>query len=268
MYKLVCLDYGRSTAKIAVLLLSLFPFGFFHGAVMSESVFLLTSLMTLYYGRKNQWFLAGLCGFFAALSRSLGVFLVFPLFIHLIEDNQLLGHLKNKKVWIKTIKEGAWLLLLPLAVLIYLYINYNISGNPFYFLAIEKTFWHQYSQPFFKTVTTFWDVITQGHYTTSLLLASFLPGFILMVCSYVILLWGATRHKTMYIVWFAVCLIVNSTMSWPLSFCRYMSTVVPLYIILADACEKHEKLRLGLLISWSILFGVYCTGYLLSREIM
>ncbi|MBQ4518909.1 MAG: glycosyltransferase family 39 protein [Clostridia bacterium] len=268
LYKLVCLDYSRTTAKITVLLMSLFPFSFFNSAVMSESAFLLTTVMALYYARKNQWWQAGVCGFFATLSRSLGVFLVFPLFVHLIEENKFLGNLKDKKVWIKTIKEGAWLLLLPLAILVYLYINYNIAGDPFYFLEMEEKFWSQVSQPFFKTVTTFWDVLTQGHYATMLLVASFLPGFVLLISSYAILLWGATRHKTMYVVWFTVCLIVNSTMSWPLSFCRYMSTVVPLYMILADECEKHEKLRLGLLMSWSILFGVYFTGYLLSRQIM
>lgn len=268
MYKLVCLDYSKTTAKTAVLLLCLFPFGFFLSAVMSESTFLLTTIMTLYYARKNKWHLAGLCGFCAALSRSLGVFLVFPLFVHILEENKLLGNFKDKKVWIKTIKEGAWLLLLPLAVLIYLNINYHISGDPLYFLEMEEKFWYQVSQPFFKTVATFWDILTQGHYTTMLLLASFLPGFVLLVCSYILLLWGATKHKTMYITWFAISLIVNSTMSWPLSFCRYMSTVVPLYMILAEECEKHEKLRLGLLMSFSILFGVYFTGYLLSRQIM
>lgn len=268
IFKLVCLDYSRNTAKLTVLLMCLFPFGFFYGAVMSESAFLLTTVMALYYARKNKWILAGVCGFFAALSRSLGVFLVFPLFVHLLEETKLLGNLKNKKTWLTAIKNGVWLLLLPLATVLYLYINYNIAGDPFYFLAMEEKFWFQVSQPFFKTVTTFWDILTQGNYGTSLLMASFLPGFVLLVCSYVILLWGAKKHKTMYICWFMVSLIVNSTMSWPLSFCRYMSTVVPLYMILADECEKRETLRLGLLIGWSILFGVYCTGYLLSRQIM
>ncbi len=268
MYKLVCLDYSRNIAKTAVLLMCLFPFGFFYSAIMSESAFLLTSIMTLYYVRKGRWNVAGLCGFFATLSRSLGVFLVVPAAIHLIEENKLLGNIKDKKVWIKTIKEGAWLLLLPLAMLFYLYINFDISGDPLYFLKMEEKFWHQVSQPFFKTFHTFWDIITCGGYNPSLLVASFLPGFVTLICSYAVLMWGATKHKTMYIGWLAVCIIVNSSMSWPLSLCRYMASAVPLYMILADECEKHEKFRLGIFISWSIMFGVYFVGYLMSKQIM
>ncbi|MBR5157403.1 MAG: glycosyltransferase family 39 protein [Clostridia bacterium] len=268
MYKLMCIDYSKATAKIAVLLMCLFPFSFYYGAIMSESTFLLTSIMTLYYARKNNWKLAGICGLCASLSRSLGVFLIVPAVIQLLEENKLFGNLKDKNTWIKTLKEGAWLLLLPLGTLIYLYINYDISGDPFYFLSLEKQFWHQTSQPFCKTIGTFWDIITTGKYKPATLLASFVPGFIVLICSYVTLMYGAKKHKTMYIAWLAVSIIVNSSMSWPLSFCRYMATAVPLYMILADECEKHEKLKLGIFISWSILFGMYFTGYLIGKQIM
>ncbi|MBQ9915393.1 MAG: glycosyltransferase family 39 protein, partial [Clostridia bacterium] len=86
LYKLVCLDYSRKTALLSVLLLCIFPFGFFYSAIMSESAFLLASIMTLYYIRKGNWLLGGICGFCAALSRSAGVFLVFPALVQLLEE--------------------------------------------------------------------------------------------------------------------------------------------------------------------------------------
>ena len=90
LYKLVCLDYSKTTAQTSVLLLCLFPFGFFYSAIMSASVFLLTSVTTLYYTRKHHWWVAGICGCFAALSRSIGVFLIFPAMIELLEETKLL----------------------------------------------------------------------------------------------------------------------------------------------------------------------------------
>ncbi len=267
MYKLVCIDYKKITAQLSVILMCLFPFGFFYSSVMSESAFLLTSIMTLYYVRKHNWMMAGFAGLLASLSRSAGVFLVFPAAVELIEEYKLLGNLANKDIWKKTVKNGLWLLMLPFGIVIYLLINYNLSGDPFYFLEMEEKYWQQVSQPFFKTVGTFWGIITSGK-SLDVLMASFLPGFVCLICAYIILARGCFRHRTMYMVWLAAYIILNTTMSWPLSFCRYIACGVPMYIVLGDECEKNKKLSLALLMGWGILFGIYFAGYLMPKQIM
>lgn len=268
MYKLVCIDYKRTTAQMAVILMCLFPFGFFYSTIMSESAFLLTSIATLYYTRKHNWIAAGLAGLFASLSRSAGVFLIFPAAAELVESHKLFGNIRNKDVWTATVKDGLWLLLLPLGIVIYLLINYNLSGNPFYFLEMEEKYWQQVSQPFFKTAGTFFDIIANSGKSLDVLMAAFLPGFVALICAYATLVRGVARHKTMYMLWLAIYIIINTTMSWPLSFCRYIACGVPLYIVLADECDKSKKFSMALLISWSILFGIYFTGYLLVKQIM
>ncbi len=267
LFKLVCLDYSRKTALLSVLFLCIFPFGFFYSAIMSESVFLLTSIMTLYYIRKGNWGIGGICGFFAALSRSAGVFLVFPALVQLLEESKLLGKLKNGKLWAETLKKGLWILLLPLATLLYLFINYRISGDPFYFLELEKMFWQQETQAFFQTAGSFWEIIT-GPYSPSVVFSSFLPGLICLIFSYIVLLRSATKHKTMYVTWLFVSIIVNTSMTWPLSFCRYIACAFPLYIFMADECENKPKLKLGLIVCFCMLFGIYLTGYLMTKQIM
>ena len=268
MYKLVCIDYSKTTAQTSVILLCLFPFGFFYSAIMTESTFLLTSVLTLYFIRLHKWHFAGICGLLAALSRSAGVFLVFPAAVELLEETKLLGNLKNVKIWGNTVKKGLWLLLLPLGTLIYLFINFQITGDPFYFFEMEEKYWHQVSQPFFKTFSSFWNIITGKGHSISVLMAAFLPGFVCLLSAYAVLLKGLTKHKTMYICWLVIYIIINTTMSWPLSFCRYIACGVPLYIIIADECEKNKKLGMATMISWSILFGVYFTGYLMTKQIM
>ena len=266
-YKLVCLDYGKETADLSVILLCIFPFGFFYSAIMSESVFLATSVMTLYYIRKHNWVLAGIAGCFVALSRSVGVFLVFPAAIALLEETQLLGNIKDSKIWVNALKKGIWLLLLPIGTLIYLFINYKITGEPLYFLSMEEQFWHQVGTPFYKIWNTYISVF-DGGYSLSVLMASFIPSLICLLCAYGLLIVGLKKHKTMYLCWLLICVLVNTSISWPLSLCRYLASCVPIYIILADECKKRPKLKIALIIGFSILMGIYFTGYLNTKSIM
>ncbi len=266
-YKLVCLDYSKKTAEISVILLCIFPFGFFYSTIMSESVFLCTSVMTLYYIRNHNWPIAGIMGCLAALSRSIGVFLVFPAAIELLEETLLLGNLKSRKVWLESLKKGLWLLLFPLGTLVHLFINYQITGNPLYFLSMEEEFWQQVGRPFYEIWGTFASVF-KGGYSLSVLMASFIPSALCLPCAYGLLVWGLKRHKTMYLCWILICILVNTSISWPLSLCRYLASAVPLYIILAEECRKYPKLKMAIIISLSILMGIYFTGYLNSKFIM
>lgn len=269
LYRLVCIDYSKSTAQNAVLLMCIFPFGFFFGAVMSESVFLLTSIMTLYYTRKHNWIMTGISGILAALSRSAGVFLIFPATVEFIEEYRLFELIKKPKALFDLIlRKWTWLLLLPLGTIIYLIINYWISGDPLYFLDMEKKYWYQVSQPFFKTAGSLFEIAFTGGKDISTKMSAFLPGFVSLVCSYALLVFGLRRHRSMYMFWLMIYIVINTTMSWPLSLCRYISCAVPLYIILADMCERNKKLNTALLLSWGILFGIYLTGYVTTHQLM
>ncbi len=266
-YKLVCLDYGKETGKLAVILLCVFPFGLFYNAIMSESIFLCTSVMALYYIRKHNWFVAGIIGCLVALSRSIGVFLVIPAFIELLEETQLLGNLKDKNVWFNTIKKGIWLLLFPVGTLIHLFINYRITGDPLYFLIMEEEFWNQVGSPFYKIWDTFFYVFSGG-YSLSVKMASFIPGMLCLISVYALFIKGLKKHKTMYLCWLFINILVNTSISWPLSLSRYLATAVPVYIILADECKNRPVLKTAIIIGSSILFGIYLTGYLNTKFIM
>ncbi|MDO5398363.1 MAG: glycosyltransferase family 39 protein [bacterium] len=269
LYKLVCIDYSRNTAQNAAVLMCIFPFSFFFGSVMSESAFLLTSIMTLYYTRKHNWIMAGISGILAALSRSAGVFLIFPATVEFIEEYKLFELIKKpKELFNLVLRKWTWLLLLPLGTIIYLIINYWLSGDPFYFFDMEEKYWHQVSQPFFKTAGSLFEIAFTGSKDTSTKMSAFLPGFVSLMCSYALLVFGLRRHRSMYMFWLVIYIVINTTMSWPLSLCRYISAAVPIYIILADMCERSKKLNTALLLSWGILYGIYLTGYVTTHQLM
>lgn len=78
LYRLVEEDFDATQAYHTVLYLALFPAAFFLSAAYSESVFLCLSVLSFYNMRHRHWWLAGLFGFLAGLTRASGVLLVVP----------------------------------------------------------------------------------------------------------------------------------------------------------------------------------------------
>ena len=76
LFALTTFEFSTETARRAVLLLAWFPASFFFLAPYSESMFLFTSLLTFWWARRRRWGPAAAAGFVAALTRSVGIFLV------------------------------------------------------------------------------------------------------------------------------------------------------------------------------------------------
>ena len=78
LYRLALEDFDRTTAWKAALYLSVFPTAFFFAAAYNESLFLLFTLLSFYYMRQGSWWLAGLFGLLASVTRSAGICLFLP----------------------------------------------------------------------------------------------------------------------------------------------------------------------------------------------
>lgn len=76
LYRLLTEDFSAALARRTLLCLVLFPSAFFLAAAYPESLFLLLSLLCFYCLRHQRWWLAGLCGLLAALTRPSGLLLV------------------------------------------------------------------------------------------------------------------------------------------------------------------------------------------------
>lgn len=77
--RLVRLDFSARVAAATVVLVAFSPMSFFFSAVYTESLFLALSVGAIYAARRERWWLAGVLGLFAALSRNSGVILIVPL---------------------------------------------------------------------------------------------------------------------------------------------------------------------------------------------
>jgi hypothetical protein len=78
LYRLLILDFDHMVAVTSLWAIALFPTALFFNAVYTESLFLALLVGALYFARVQQWWLAGILGALAALTRSYGMFLVLP----------------------------------------------------------------------------------------------------------------------------------------------------------------------------------------------
>ena len=78
LYRLVQEDFDHDLAWRTALYLAIFPTAFFFAAAYNESLFLLFTLLGFYYMRRGRWWLAGLFGLLASLTRSAGICLLLP----------------------------------------------------------------------------------------------------------------------------------------------------------------------------------------------
>jgi hypothetical protein len=78
LYQLVSEDFDQACAHRTVLYLLVFPTAFFLAAAYSETLFLCFAVLSFYQMRRGKWWLAGLFGLLASLTRPNGLFLVIP----------------------------------------------------------------------------------------------------------------------------------------------------------------------------------------------
>jgi len=77
-------ELGAVAARRAVLFTALFPTAFFLYAPYTESTFLLTSVATFWFARRDRWGWAAVTGAVAAATRSVGILLILPLWVEAI----------------------------------------------------------------------------------------------------------------------------------------------------------------------------------------
>jgi hypothetical protein len=90
--RLARIDVEPKDSFASTLLLLFSPFAFVLFVPYTEALFLLCAVLTFYSARRRSWWLAGLGGALATLTRQQGIFLLLPLAWELWEANQRRWH--------------------------------------------------------------------------------------------------------------------------------------------------------------------------------
>lgn len=144
LVKLVRLEYGdEKTAARSALYLLIFPGSMFLSFFYTESLFLFLTVTAFFYSRRNRWLNASVFGFFAALTRVMGILIVIPLLIEYFRPRLVSG-----KPRLNPIKPEAYsLLLVPGALLSFMGYCLVRFGHPLTFLHAQGIWQAKISSP-------------------------------------------------------------------------------------------------------------------------
>lgn len=240
--RLVEMDFSSEIARAAVWFMFIFPTSYFLHIGYTESLFLALTLGCFLAARTNSWWLAGLLGAAASLTR-IGGLLLFPaLVIEIVQQYRTMRQFK---------REWLWIFAAPLGFVGYMGLNAYAEGNKFAFLTTQKEGWG-------KSLSFPWH----GIHDTYLLFKGLSPAeaqmvglqeliFILLSAVCIVVCWRKLRPS--YTMWMACNWLLFTSTSYVVSVPRYSLVLFPIYIIFALLSLKSDFAKI-LLSTWSLLF--------------
>ena len=229
LYKLVKEFHPNVIPEEVIFFALVFPTAIFFNAIYTESLFLFLSIATFYYPFKKQFWLAGLLGLLASLTRISGVFLFIPLVYELLRQDGFKELFKSKPYPF---------LLIPLGTLSFFAFHYLRFGDFLLFMKIEAN-WGRDFNPFklylnspeeFKNF-----VLTPAsyvHFSLDVLFIVFI--FIITYLVY------KNLSKTYGIYMFLTAIVPLSTGTM-MSIGRYILILFPIYIFAASIKNEYVK---------------------------
>ena len=271
LYRLAGEAYNGRVARDALLYMSLFPFSFFSGLVMTEGLFLLATTGACWYAWRGKWLAFGLFGALAALTRMTGLLVSAVGVIRLLEAYRPLEPPVRKSLgrcW-KPLLLRLPLTLLPAAgTLLYLLLNLWVDGDPFAF-ASHQEHWHQ-GYLWISQVVEYIGRYLGDNLGSSFGWAVWAPALALFVVGLALLYWAALRkgHPAGLLAYGFCFFVATYSLSWLLSAGRYLSTCFVLFLFLAKLTQRRPALRAALLGGEGVLLGVYLCAFLAGAQVM
>ncbi len=271
IYKIALSYYNKEVAKYSIIYLSVFPFSFFSGFVMTEGLFLLVTSASCYYAINRKWTMFALFGIISSMTRMTGLLVIAFGVIEFFRQEEIFKTPIRQSLKRNLIGRVLKLLIIisPLiGTVIYLQLNYYVDGSHFAFV-IHQQHWSQGFMWIPKVLGYLWDIsINQINTTSSWQIQ--IPEVVIFVCSVIVLFISIIKKKApaVLLAYAFVYLVANYSLSWLLSAGRYMSCCFPLFILLAVCTYEKRSLRTILIGVQAIFFGIYFTAYILGGQIM
>lgn len=261
-YLLVRKDYGQNVAARAVLYLSLFPTSFYLSAVYTEALFLALALACIYYARRRAWWIAGMCGGLAALTRSQGIALIVPVAWEYVrvtaERSASLPSEWPQKVservrcWLLCYWQGLWraahelknwlmglsLCLIPAGLLIFMLYAWMKTGDPLATFHANAWGWgRQLVYPWRLLVYSLLHPDVGNPMTWNFWLLNIILAFVYLGFT----VWAFRRLPGIYALYTAVMVILPLSANLLNSLGRLYLVVFPVFMLLALPKRKNEQ---------------------------
>lgn len=241
LHQLIAKAYGIAVAGRLLFYFSFSPFALFFFAGYGEALFVLLTLgmfLCLQRGRRYDWWLAGLCGLLATLTRSAGLMLTIP-FLAVLFQRTWKPAPPRQRSWQYILNTGIPVVLIPAGLAIYMLYLYVTTGNALLFLHEENTIWHR--QLTFPLLTLWFAIQAFPHETPLIFLIENLVNLSAVLLPFALLIRGwrsLPLHYTLFalsIALFALSFPTLIAQNEPLlSQPRYTMILFPVTLILAQ----------------------------------
>ena len=228
-------------AERAVLFLLVCPGTMWFGVVYTESLFLVTTVGCLLAARRGRWLTAGGWGFFAALTRTPGLFLAGFLLVEAaqqwVERRRACGRAPGKAWWLRTAAAMAG----------------PVAGHASFLLFLQIRFGDWRAQQ--KAMTVGWGgtprwpwdaLATQWHTIDGIYVDVSMPLLGIVVAAALIGIFTLKRISYAALALVLATLYIVATPGDAVT--RYLCTTVPVYIVLAQLAERSRLLETTILV--------------------
>lgn len=237
LYILVKEELGKNIAYKTAFYLILFPTAYFLTMMYNESLFLLLTVLTFLFAKRNNWLLCGISGFLASLTRFQGIFLFLPIaYIYL---RSIGFKLKNIKF------NGIYTFLIPLGMVSFFSYLYLITGNFFINLTSQTKYGKSIVLPFEAFIDYGLRIIKQPMVVNML----YFSISLILIIIFIYLLFKLYKlGKKEYFIYMGLSLLIPLISSNLDASTRFELVMFPAFISMAFLSQDPQKNKIIILL--------------------
>ncbi|MGZ6983036.1 MAG: hypothetical protein ACXVH5_12795, partial [Ilumatobacteraceae bacterium] len=259
LYRLLRLDWSPGIAFASVVAFLAWANAYDFMWPGNESLYLLTLVGAVYAARRERWWIAGIVGGIAAITRPFGILLLPMLGIILLKQlHERHGNLWTRATLLRrdAVEPCVAMLLIPAAFGAYLLYMRSITGNALAYFDIQREAWGQYTQYPFQAVWSWLHnpVLTSTTGWEFLALSIVLAFAIVGLCGYAIA--KRVRFPIEYWLFIGLNMLVIVSRSNAGGVGRYMAVVFPLFALFVIATIRRPVLQVRIVLG-SLLFQAF-----------
>ena len=250
--RLVAMDHSAAVARRAVFFFLIFPTAYFSHIAYTESLFLACALASLLAARSERWFLAGVLGALAWMTRGNGLILIPTLAVEAAHQYWITRRWNWRWLWILIILAGFG---------VYLLVNFKITGSAFAFLQLRpKLFATTFAWPWVSIQSALGN-LRRGPADAEMVGAHELYfaalSFICAVISWI-------KLRPIYATWITGNWLLITSASFLTGMPRYVLPLFPIFILFAMAAANrfwNLVLTVGSLLYLALFTSIFVRGW-------
>jgi Gpi18-like mannosyltransferase len=244
LYKLLRLDFSHYLSLLTILVLITFPTSFYFGAVYSESLFLLLTILSFYLARKDHWLLASIVGAVASATRIFGLLLLGALLLEALQKRTRL-------------RKYFWIIFIPVGLALYILYQWMSTGDPLAFYNLQKLVGPQHESGITlipQVYVRYIKMLFSVEFTNPIYQTIFLEFFVGLLFFFLPIYGYFKKVRLSYILFALVGFLLPTIQGSLSSVPRYVLVLFPSFLILAMIINKFPKFLQGLLLVLSSIW--------------